>query len=114
MRALILLAVGWSLAGSQANAFTGTDLYNLCSEKRIEGYCLSYVRGFMDGMTLGRAAGQRGPGIYCPPNEGMSVDQTRLIVEKYLRDHPEKLHQDAALLAAEAIIRAFPCTRNSN
>jgi hypothetical protein len=32
-------------------------------------------------------------GGYCPPDQGYSIDQARLIVQKFLKENPQALHQ---------------------
>jgi len=48
-------------------------------------------------------------GCWPRPNEGVSHQQARLIIEKYLREHPEKLHKEAGFIAVEALVAAFLC-----
>jgi hypothetical protein len=63
---------------------------------------------------MGKAIGEQGRDfLLCPPKEGIAVDQARLVIDKYFREHPEKLHEEAGFLAAEAFMAAFPC-RKSN
>jgi hypothetical protein len=96
----------------QARALTGTQLYQNCQDKKRglgDLLCIAYVRGLVDGMVVGRAMGMHYATEYCPPEKGISADQARLIVEKYLRDHPEELHQEAGLIAGGALVLAFPC-----
>ena len=37
------------------------------------------------------------------------VNKLNLIVEKYLKDNPDKLHEKASLLAYVALMQAFHC-----
>jgi hypothetical protein len=46
----------------------------------------------------------------CPPDQGYSADQARLIIQKFLRENPQALHQQADVLAA-ALLRAFHVRR---
>ena len=97
-------------------ALPGTLLYRDCHEKTRsigDAMCVAYIHGFLDGLVIGRVAGEQNPPVLCPPKDGIEVDQGRLIIEKYLRDHPERLHEEAGLLAAAAMLDAFPC-RKSN
>jgi Rap1a immunity proteins len=107
VKLLAIIAVSLLFAGSgRAEDFSGVDLYRLVSErgeKLREVGCVAYVHGILDGMAIGRL------GKYCPPNSGVSVDQGRLILEKFMRDNPETLHKQAGLVAASALVQAFPC-----
>jgi|ERR1700730_3780606 hypothetical protein len=102
----IVGAVG-IFASTNANALTGLNLYQSCQEKSqsaLDFACIAYVHGFLDGIAFGRGIGMKAPKVYCPPKAGISVDQGRLIIEKYLRNHPEKLHTEAGELAFSALV----------
>jgi hypothetical protein len=119
----IFVAVILSLipVASHAAPFTGMQLYHWCSSaKGSEGdlACMAYAIGFFDGMfdfivptDVKTASGAPLIADVCPPNEGIGVSygQVRLIIEKYLRDHPEELNQAASGLALSAMKGAFPC-----
>jgi hypothetical protein len=71
--------------------------------------CDGYIHGILDGLVLGSF------GTYCAPSGGVSVTQGRLIVEKFMRNHPETLHEQAGNVAALAMMTVFPCKgKNSN
>lgn len=71
--------------------------------------CLAYIHGLIDGMQFGRFFAKE----YCPPKAGLSVDQAQLVITKYLRGHPEHLHEDAGTLAGPALLDAFPCKKSN-
>jgi Ssp1 endopeptidase immunity protein Rap1a len=71
-----------------------------------------YLQGFVAGIEAGDGSKLRDKRIWCFP-EGATVNQGRLIVEKHMRDYPQTLHQDAAMIVAAALMFAFPC-RDSN
>jgi hypothetical protein len=107
MKKLILAAI-LSLIPAASYALTGEDLHNKCSSKEgsmEDVECTFYIKGFMDGGMLGSI-------LFCPPKDGIDDTQARLIIEKYLQDHLDKLGKDAGLLAARAMMEAFPCPRN--
>jgi hypothetical protein len=98
---------------SYTMALSGTDLYRICLESRkgsnsADLSCRFYIRGLIDGMIMGVAAEGNGVKV-CFPDDGLDLDQGRLIIEKYLRDHPEQLNKEAGLLSGSALIDAFPC-----
>jgi hypothetical protein len=113
MKKIFSVAVLTALVCSEANAFTGTELYRSCQKGAADLSCVAYVRGFVDGMVIGKVFGLIKPAMFCPPNDGILLEQGRLIVEKFLTDHPERLHEKASFLAAAALLEAFPC-QNSN
>ena len=92
-----------------ATAFDGSDLYRFCSgtERSYSNACNAFIRGFHEGLMIGdRFASEKTH--YCPPTN-MGIPQARLIVEKYLRDNPNKLHAAAGALVAGALYEAFGC-----
>jgi hypothetical protein len=113
--ALILLACLLGVALSHpATAYSGKELYRSCAAKNatraeVEG-CTAYVRGFVDGMIMGYTAHGTVRG-YCPPVTGVSVAKGRAIIEKFLREHPERLSTEARILAGLALSEAFPCQK---
>jgi hypothetical protein len=112
MKYAVALITCLAVQSLPANALSGSELYQYCMEKKPstgDAMCLAYVRGFIDGVTMGVVVGKNYPTKYCPPQAGIPVDQGRLIVEKYLRDHAGELHDDAPSLVGVALIKAFPC-----
>ena len=100
------------VTGQPAMALSGLDLVKYCDKppRTIESsICGAYVHGVIDGMFIAdirSAIGQR----WCPPEAQVpSVEQSVLIVQKYLHDHPDKLNDAAGILAAVALYQAFPC-----
>jgi hypothetical protein len=123
MKRVIAVVATLALASTQAIALTGTDLYQLCIESKKgseadgslyarrhedNALCAFYVRGFIDGFDDGTWAHSWGVKI-CVPDEGISVDQGRLILEKRLREHPEFLHFEAGTIFGVAMADAFRC-----
>lgn len=104
--------VGVASQSRPAAATSGKELYESClakSAKAAHGVdCAAYIHGFIDGMIMGYTAHGTSRG-YCPPVTGVSVAQGRAIVEKWLRDHPERLSSDAGILAGLALSEAYPC-----
>jgi hypothetical protein len=97
---------------NNASALDAIQLYRDCHAKTgsVGDFgCTAYIHGFLDGIATGRVVAEKKPGMFCPPKEGVSVDQGRLIIEKYMRDHPGELNHAAGLVAAGAMYDAFPC-----
>jgi Rap1a immunity proteins len=111
IRYIFLSCAFVALATTQSGAADGTLLYKSCMDKSpysaLGLACEAYIRGFQDGMGAGSTVGSR---ISCLPQQNMVV-QDRLIIEKFLREHPEKLHLEAGLLVFEALVQAFPCLK---
>jgi len=52
--------------------------------------------------------------MICIPQEASSVAQLVRVVVKWLRDHPERLHEQMTILTLEALRDAFPCLAPGN
>jgi hypothetical protein len=103
--AIVLMSI------QSASALSGAELWDQCQDKSkstLNLACTAYVRGFVDGFFAANTLAEIGVKT-CPPQTGISLTQGRLIIEKYLRENPQELHQQAGGLAMVALIRAFPC-----
>jgi len=95
-----------------ANAITGLEMNKFCNEPGNtpgEVSCITYMSGLLDGMYLADKMSANGNRYCLPGDKNIDAEQGVLIVKKYLREHPEHLHQQAGALAALAIYLAFPC-----
>jgi hypothetical protein len=105
-----LAAAFVSLSFSAAGQQTSIDLQGKCSGKQMdvgEMICQIYFTAFTETLIATNAAEQNG---ICFP-AGASANQNRLVVEKYMAQHPEKLHEYAAILIVDSLREAFPCRR---
>jgi hypothetical protein len=102
--------------------FTGIMLHEACTAANAgnefgEHICLMWITGLVQGMYWSQelADFKKLPSATCLPvsSTGMGVtgEQARLIVEKYMRDHPERLNASARSVAGAALDQAFPCAR---
>jgi len=125
MRNCIFLALFACVCLSPATAAVGDGgtLLKLCrAEERIETtkntdeladalQCQAYIEGVFTGYSMvsnGLGLKEKGVENVCVPDE-VKLGQMILVVQKYLKDHPEKLHQGAAKLTMTALKEAFPC-----
>ena len=67
----------------------------------FDGMCIGYVVGVASVMQFMNAV--------CLPERSTHA-QAVLVVQKYLHQHPEKLHLNADELVFDALQQAFPCT----
>jgi hypothetical protein len=115
MRRLFLVAP-LCLACSIGHAeTTGNALKEYCSfypqHNEAAALCAGYIGGTLD-MARGVDKALKLQ-MACQP-KGVTGDQLIAMVIKYLADHPEQLHYDAASLIWEMYTKAFPCSKNSN
>ena len=99
---LVSAAASALAAGSWVN---GNELKKYCSSNSYErGICLGFTSAVANIVANEPVAGWRA----CIP-DGVTRGQLRDIMVKFLDDHPEELHLEAASLAARAYKEAFPC-----
>jgi len=96
-------------AATPARAQTAMDYYSQCSNGMTagvlnRGYCHSYVTGLVNGLIAS------GSGLICLP-QGVTDTQLVMIVQNFMRSHPERLNQSATAVIGQAVTRAFPCRR---
>jgi hypothetical protein len=73
---------------------------------------MGYIQGLLDSYAV---FSTRDPSldVYCMPEQGVSSAQARILIVKWLREHPERLHEQARLLVFHALAEAFPCRDSS-
>jgi hypothetical protein len=71
------------------------------SEALSQGLCAGFVGGLLFGI---------GGNYFCPPDR-VTRNQAVAVVVKYIEARPERMHEPFGLLAAEALIAAWPCKR---
>jgi hypothetical protein len=121
------VAVLCTCLSGPAHAFTGKFLLSSCDGSAGEwgdGACLGYLSGILQGIQFGGivtvshfegyesfdSASRRSNTILkiCI-REAVQLDQVKLVVEKFLREHPERLHESSKFLVPDALVGAFPC-----
>jgi hypothetical protein len=101
MKGALLVGAITVLMGSTADAFTGNELHEHCKSNAY--LCLGYTAGAGTMFELQI----RGEMPLCV--NGVTINQTRDVVVKYLEDHPETRHEHALFLIARAMREAFGC-----
>lgn len=73
------------------------------------GLCLGFMHGITDLNQVYKYKADNDP-LFCFPKDGTNTQAARVVV-KYLKDHPEKLHEHMTLLTVLAFKEAFPCKK---
>ena len=77
-------------------------------------YCLGFLQGtrlmndYLNTPSLKYGFLGAKYALFCQPKISTNAEAARIVV-KYLRDHPERLHEDEFILALAALNAAFPC-----
>ena len=120
MSAMLLFAL--VLAPEQPSrdpVHTGIALLRMCEDaddkKPItvdSAGCASYIIGSADAsLFYSQLYSSEVPfRVFCAPKEATYAQYVKVVV-KYLRDHPERLHESRQLLVQDALHAAFPCRK---
>ena len=116
MVAMTCLIYGTALAGT----LRGDQLLVMLTDESSSGMqanvnryrAMGYVQGLLDSYTV---FSTRDPSlnIYCMPEQGVTSAQARILIVKWLQEHPKRLHEQARLLVFHALAEAFPCKNSS-
>ena len=105
MREMLFAAVLSMMWPGAASAATGEWLLRRCLNEYGEygqSVCTGYIYASIDASTKD-----------CRP-AGVTYSIVMRVVVAYLRNHPEKLHMNAAMLGADAMAKAYPCPAKPN
>jgi hypothetical protein len=83
-------------------------------EQYDSGWCIGWVTGALQLTRMHNDWAtfvKQKPSLlqFCVPNPGIPVIQAVRIVVKYLKEHPEQLHDDGMGLTIAALKDSFPC-----
>lgn len=103
---LLLGSLISSHVAAEFEGLSGANLKNICASyidipsSTPDGMCIGYVTGVMSVMEY--------INVLCIPVNA-THSQATLVVQKYLSEHPERLHLNAEGLVIDALQEAFPC-----
>jgi Rap1a immunity proteins len=115
MKPLVFILVCLALVSplkAEEGALKGTWLYTACTgTPDARAVCQAWIIGFYTGLSFKQAAAapiNKDLPPVCIPRDSTG-GQASLIVEKFMRDHPESLNRPAWAVAYAALMQAFPC-----
>jgi hypothetical protein len=77
--------------------------------------CVAYLSGFLDSHSIAVSLGDSREEVnFCLPAAGISNDQAKRIVIKWLESHPSQLHHSSRMLVLSALREALPCNGRSS
>ena len=124
---LLLLLVFASEARAQKQGLSGRDLFAACAfqDSLMAGEApksqVSISDALMQGMCLGMISGvrffaetaTRDTALAACIPESVSTRQINSVVVRYMRAHPERLHENFFVLAVTASAETWPCASGS-
>jgi hypothetical protein len=109
---LLILVLMASPAKAQTSNLTGDWLYTVCGTSDQQGQliCQMWISGFQAGIISSQNLAQvnKLKPATCIPYD-VTADRAKLIIESFLRDNPRYKELSAAMVAAYALVIAFPC-----
>lgn len=113
--AIIVMTCGFS-DSARAQALSGDQLLLMLKDESSSSFqtnvnryrAMGYIQGLLDSYTV---FSTRDPSlnIYCMPLKGVSSSQARMVIIKWLEEHPQRLIEQARLLVFHALAKAYPC-----
>jgi Rap1a immunity proteins len=101
-----------SSAKAQNSNLTANWLYTVCAagDQQGQAICKMWISGFEGGMFSSQelARANKLKPVSCIPNN-VTSDQAKLIIEKFMRDNQQYMQLSAEMVAAYALVIAFPC-----
>jgi hypothetical protein len=102
---LALVALMAQRADAQALSTAG-DVQSQCAKPGQEQACSAFALGFAQGVA---AANNDGVKVCIP--KGVGGRELRLVMDKYFKDHPERLHEKVSAVLGAAFAAAYPCQK---
>ena len=101
--AIVILLLGCATAPAVFDS--GNDLYRYCTAKGSGNglLCLGLVTGYLEGLRLS---------FDCGKLDGVTREQLKDVVVKFLRDNPAERHLPAVMLASRPYYLAFKCQKS--
>jgi hypothetical protein len=91
---------------------TGRTLLQKCSDEAANlNRCQSYIEGVADAMRLEQAYRRTFFGSRVCINQNVLGREIKMIVVRWMREHPEALRSPASQVIAQAVLKEFPCVR---
>jgi hypothetical protein len=100
--------IGLLVLATITGLYSGDQLYQKCQSDPL-GACTGYIAGVSDTVDLFQETDITKHAICM--SGGVSAEQMRDVVIKYLRDHPETRDKAAQFLEVRALMEAFPCPK---
>jgi hypothetical protein len=109
MRRLLFVALMCATSGVARADTDGNSFLRSCDVDPggIQGWCIDYAQGLADGLMVWQILSPDTARACIAPE--IAASQLREVAVRYLRAHPEKRHQSAGIVLANAFVEAWPC-----
>ena len=97
----------------EEEVLSGQELVDGCSKGYLPGkpnqYCMQYMFGLVQTLA---ALQEMEPGnkLFCIDPTAIGLEEVTDNVTKWMENSPERLHEDAYILATQALHESYPCS----
>ncbi len=112
MMLLLNFAIVPVYAEEEEDILSGQELVDGCSEGYLPGkpnqYCMQYMFGLVQALA---ALQEMEPGnkLFCIDPTVIGLEEVTDNVTKWMNSFPERLNEDAYILATQALHESYPC-----
>ena len=100
-------------AEEEEDVLSGQELVDGCSEGYLPGkpnqYCMQYMFGLVQ-MLAALQEMEPGNKLFCIDPTVIGLDEVTDNVTKWMNSIPERLNEDAYILATQALHESYPCS----
>ncbi len=115
--AFIMLFLNFGFASVYAEeeeeVLSGQELVDGCSEGYLPGkpnqYCMQYMFGLVQTLAVLQEM-EPGNKLFCIDPTAIGLEEVTDNVTKWMENSPERLHEDAYILATQALHESYPCS----
>ncbi len=114
MMLFLSIAIVPAYAEEEEDVLSGQELVDGCSEGYLPGkpnqYCMHYMFGLVKTLA---ALQEMEPGnkLFCIDPTVIGLDEVTDNVTKWMNSVPERLNEDAYILATQALHESYPCSQ---
>ncbi len=114
MMLFLSIATVPAYAEEEEDVLSGQELVDACSEGYLPGkpnqYCMQYMFGLVQALA---ALQEMEPGnkLFCIDPTVIGLEEVTDNVTKWMNSVPDRLNEDAYILATQALHESYPCSQ---
>ena len=114
MMLFLSIAIVPAYAEEEEDVLSGQELVDGCSEGYLPGkpnqYCMQYMFGLVQALATLQEM-EPGNNLFCIDPTVIGLDEVTDNVTKWMNSVPERLNEDAYILATQALHESYPCSQ---
>ena len=114
MMLFLSIAIVPAYAEEEEDVLSGQELVDGCSEGYLPGkpnqYCMQYMFGLVQALAALQEM-EPGNNLFCIDPTVIGLDEVTDNVTKWMNSVPERLNEDAYILATQALHESYPCSQ---